>query len=481
MGKVKRLVAALACAALFASPALGAEGETKFPAVNTYVDGYYQDVPSGSWYAEAAKLCYETGLMNGTDNGFEPQKVLTVAECSAIAARIREALTEETIVFSTPLPGEDKVWYQDYLTYLTKADPTLTSLLARPTEPITRQEYLLLLNAALPAEGNVLPAINAIQALPDTDDPGVLSFYNAGVLTGVDAYGTFNGGGTLSRAECAAMVARIVDPSLRQAFTPQAKPAEPPTLSYEEELMQTEALRVNGTSIPFSRYLSTLNTVIYETDLSLQSRNGAGLDWDAKYSGVDDLPAYFKDLAVSRVVEENLVSRQARALGCTEAELPAKLTPDPAKDLGKIYCAKHILVEDEATAVSVLATLRQNPSVELFDRLLAQHGTDPGMVSNPNGYLFTDGDMVSEFENAVKALNIGSCSSVPVKSQFGYHIILRLDPTGYPDWQAEWQAAEYDRYVDSWLSSATVTLNTIEIDKVDAKGRYEAFLASLNG
>lgn len=480
MGKVKHLVAALACAALFTAPALGAEGETKFPAVNTYVDGYYQDVPAGSWYAEAAKLCYETGLMNGTDNGFEPEKTLTNGEAAAMAARVREKLTGEAIPF--PTDGSSVYpWTAPYTTYLEEAAGTggrhsaARSVLSSPVYPATRKGFLSLLTLAVDGlESAELPAINTIASLPDSESADVLRFYNAGILTGVDEYGTFNGSGSLTRAEAAAMLARIADPALRQQFTVKAVP-------HEEELLQTEALRVNGVTIPFSTYLNALNAVIYETDLSLQSRNGAGLDWDAKYSGVDDLPAYFKDLAVNRVVEENLVSRQAKALGCTEEELPAKLTPDPAKDLGKIYCAKHILVEDEATAVSVLATLRQNPSVELFDRLLAQHGTDPGMVSNPNGYLFTDGDMVSEFENAVKALNIGSCSSVPVKSQFGYHIILRLDPTGYPDWQAEWQAAEYDRYVDSWLSSATVTLNTIEIDKVDAKGRYEAFLASLNG
>lgn len=475
----KRLLSGLLCAALLLTPALAAGS---FPAVNVYPAGYYHDVADGAWYADAATLCYETGLMTGTAaNAFAPDKTLTIGECAAIAARIREALTEETIVFSTPLPGETKAWYQDYLTYLTKADPALTSLLARPTEPITRQEYLLLLNSALPAEENVLPAINAITALPDTVDGDVLRFYNAGILTGTDAYGTFSGSKSLSRAECAAMVARIVDPSLRKTFTPAEKPAEQPALSYEEELMGTEAVRINGASVNFQQFIQTLNACISETDATLKANYGTGLDWNANYSGVDDLPAYFKQMALSRVVEDTLVATQARALGCTAEALPAFLTPDPSKALDKVYCAKHILVDDEATASAVIALLQANPSMETFDALLAQYGTDPGMTSNPNGYLFTDGDMVAEFENAVKAMPPNGFNNVPVKSQFGYHIILRLDPTSYPGWEQAVQEMLYNSYVEQWMASATVTTNDAELDRLDVPARYAAYVASQGG
>ena len=79
---------------------------------------------------------------------------------------------------------------------------------------------------------------NTITALPDTSDAAVLRFYNAGILTGVDDYGTFSGGKTLTRAECAAMVSRIVRTAQRQSFTPadarsfQAAGMEPATVLF---------------------------------------------------------------------------------------------------------------------------------------------------------------------------------------------------------------------------------------------------------
>lgn len=492
----KRLLAALLCACLLLTPALAAGS---FPAVNAYTPGYYHDVTDGAWYAAAAKLCYETGLMTGTAaNTFAPDKTLTIGECAAVAARIWVTLSGKNYIAAPPEPFQAKPWYTDYMATIGNADPDLAPELSplweRPTDPITRGEFFLLTRAALSAQEDLLTPINSITALPDTDDANILSFYNAGILTGTDAYGTFSGSKSLTRAECATMVARIVDSSLRQAFTPQVK-ADKPALSYEEELMQTEAVRINGVSVNFAQFIQTLNTCVAEVDASLKSSSGKGLDWNAKYSWANDLPAYFKQMALSRLVESAVVTTQARARGCTVEALPASLTPDPSQALSNIYCAKHILVDDEATANTIIATLRAqvksysglpkdlalSKALADFDALLAQYGTDPGMTSNPNGYLFTDGDMVTEFENAVKALKIGSCSSVPVKSQFGYHVILRLDPTSYPGWEQEVREMRYNSYVEQWMASSTVTRNSAELDRLDVPARYAAYVASQGG
>lgn len=49
----------------------------------------------------------------------------------------------------------------------------------------------------------------------------ILDFYNAGILTGSNEYGAFNGLDTLNRGQAAAMLARVVDPSQRVQFTPK--------------------------------------------------------------------------------------------------------------------------------------------------------------------------------------------------------------------------------------------------------------------
>ena len=47
------------------------------------------------------------------------------------------------------------------------------------------------------------------------------------------------------------------------------------------------------------------------------------------------------------------------------------------------------------------------------------------------GY-FANGKMVDEFENAVVALEVGKYSTEPVKSTYGYHIILKVDQKDKP-------------------------------------------------
>lgn len=88
----------------------------------------------------------------------------------------------------------------------------------------------------------------------------------------------------------------------------------------------------------------------------------------------------------------------------------------------EFVCAKHILVEDKATADKVYKSAKSGKD---FDKLIKEYGKDPGMEANPDGYVFTKGEMVEEFEKATYDLKEGAISK-PVQTQFGYHIIKRL-------------------------------------------------------
>ena len=62
-----------------------------------------------------------------------------------------------------------------------------------------------------------------------------------------------------------------------------------------------------------------------------------------------------------------------------------------------------------------------------FDQLMNQYSEDnSGLAAFPNGYLFQDGNMVSPFEEATKALQIGQFGQELVETEFGYHIIYRI-------------------------------------------------------
>jgi len=64
---------------------------------------------------------------------------------------------------------------------------------------------------------------------------------------------------------------------------------------------------------------------------------------------------------------------------------------------------------------------------EDFNTLAHEYSQDPGIETFPNGYTFTFGDMVPEFEQATLELEIGGISGL-VFTNFGIHIIQRTEP-----------------------------------------------------
>jgi parvulin-like peptidyl-prolyl isomerase len=86
--------------------------------------------------------------------------------------------------------------------------------------------------------------------------------------------------------------------------------------------------------------------------------------------------------------------------------------------------ASHILVEEDQEELAEELTQRARNG-EDFNYLVEQYGKDEGMKNNTNGYYFTEGEMVTEFYEAAKALKEGEVSD-PVKSEYGYHVIKRL-------------------------------------------------------
>lgn len=93
---------------------------------------------------------------------------------------------------------------------------------------------------------------------------------------------------------------------------------------------------------------------------------------------------------------------------------------------GSEYKARHILVNNEAEAKDIIAKLKKNPKA--FEALAKEKSRDTGSKTN-GGDLgwFDPRGMVPEFGNAVTKLAKGKFTEEPVKSQFGYHVILLED------------------------------------------------------
>ncbi|HSF27935.1 MAG TPA: peptidylprolyl isomerase [Nitrosopumilaceae archaeon] len=90
--------------------------------------------------------------------------------------------------------------------------------------------------------------------------------------------------------------------------------------------------------------------------------------------------------------------------------------------VNKVHCA-HILVEKLSLAQEIRTKIA---SGESFANLAKQHSIDSSKKRGGDLGFFGRGVMVQEFEKAAFALEKGQVSDI-VKTQFGYHIIKRLD------------------------------------------------------
>ena len=208
------LAAALALS-LCAAPMAAESHMSNFKKCNTY--SAYSDVWSGAWYGSAAKLCYEYGLMHGTYGKFNPRSTVSVAEALAIADRIHEIYTGGA---GTLKGGSGADWYQPYVDYAVENGIISETAFTDYTRPALRAEIAYIFADALPPAE--LHAVNTIDHL--TDVPmgkyyySVLLLYNAGVLTGSGTDCLFRPNDTITRAEIAAVAARMIVPKERQKF-----------------------------------------------------------------------------------------------------------------------------------------------------------------------------------------------------------------------------------------------------------------------
>jgi peptidyl-prolyl cis-trans isomerase C len=109
----------------------------------------------------------------------------------------------------------------------------------------------------------------------------------------------------------------------------------------------------------------------------------------------------------------------------TDEAIAAEYAERTAKLREPEYKARHILVPSEAEARAVIKLLDRGRS---FAGLAKAQSIDPGSAKD-GGDLgwFTKGTMVAPFAEATAALDEGRYTKEPVRTQFGYHVILLED------------------------------------------------------
>lgn len=207
-----------------------AEKASPFAPLRTYA-GEFADVKSGDWFAPSVVSAYEYGLLSGRGNGaFAPGDNVTLAEMLTIAARLRAIYTTggEEVIPAAPL---EESWYQPYVDYL-KAENLLDNRFEGAYHlPASRAQMAGIFAFALPAEWydepNALLVTTAYASgdfIADVTDKApyrseILLMYRRGLLSGMDDAGSFAPDRSVSRAEIAALLTRVVEPETRLTLT----------------------------------------------------------------------------------------------------------------------------------------------------------------------------------------------------------------------------------------------------------------------
>lgn len=148
---------------------------------------------------------------------------------------------------------------------------------------------------------------------------------------------------------------------------------------------------------------------------------------DAVQKQLDNSPELAAQLEAAKkalLTQANL-QNFIKANPVTDAEVKAEYDSKIAAEKGTEFKARHILVKTEAEAKKLITELGKGAD---FAKLANKNSLDAKESQN-GGDLgwFSAAQMVAPFSEAVAALEKGKYTKEPVKTQFGFHVILKED------------------------------------------------------
>lgn len=226
-----------------------------------------------------------------------------------------------------------------------------------------------------------------------------------------------------------------------------------------DEITRNEVLATMGTTPPYLRTQMSpeqLFTVILE-----QMINQKLVDNVSRKEVADSDPELKKQLkAAKQQIQSDLYLKRAVDERMTDEKLKAKyeeLLPQIKERIdGKEEIhARHIIVDDEEKAKEIIKKLNDGGD---FQELAKMESTD-GTAKNGGdlGY-FPEGVMDEDFTKAAFKLEPGEYTKKPVKTQFGYHVILledkrALEPPTFDEMKPQIKAQLQPEIVDELLQS----------------------------
>ncbi len=192
---------------------------------------------------------------------------------------------------------------------------------------------------------------------------------------------------------------------------------------------------VNGTAIPASRAEAMLNEQRAQGAQDSPQLNEAVreelvrrevLSQEATKKGLEkksDVQAQM-DLAKQAILIRAYLQDYVKTHPVTDAEIRKEYDTIKSRMGEKEYKPRHILVETEDQAKAIITKLQGGSKFEE----LAKESRDPGSKDKGGELGWSNpGMFVQPFSDAMVKLEKGKFTTMPVKSDFGYHVILLED------------------------------------------------------
>lgn len=140
---------------------------------------------------------------------------------------------------------------------------------------------------------------------------------------------------------------------------------------------------------------------------------------------------------------------------------------------------KHILIptngQNDAEVEAQVQQIAAQTTADTFDMVLLSYNNDPGQPEN--GYTVTgDGTFVPEFEAAALAFTEPGQISKPIKTSYGYHILMAVAVNDYIPYETfldsylQEKYSEIDmEYLKGWVAEATVVYHDDVINEIIKK------------
>ncbi len=162
---------------------------------------------------------------------------------------------------------------------------------------------------------------------------------------------------------------------------------------------------------------SVIMNKMISSELIVQEAQKAGLDKQADFVAKNELMT--RELLVNSFLQDYIKKNPVE-----DAEVKAEYDKLKASAGDKEYKASHILVKTEQEAKDVIAQLAKGGD---FAKIAKEKSLDSSKEKGGDLGWFSPASMVRPFSDAVVKLQKGLYTTVPVQTQFGWHVIKLED------------------------------------------------------